>query len=187
MDLGNQRQSANVEYATENPASGFFRWMHSIFRPGERDVHSRENWPAPRDQYTGPNTANLRGLMDTMDEPSLRASAEEVRNLYNLRNNPEAFNGYLHDLDSRGLGLSYEPVKAGPMFVLRTHDRDFFGNEIPQETLAESRRLVQRREAETAVVIRENNAVGMSLGTVLDTRESNSQTSVPDGFGPPRR
>lgn len=187
METGDRTRSENVTYQTDNPAADFFRWIGGVFNAPEKNLRDRDPWPAPRDDYTGPDTTQLRSHLGRMDEANLRASAEEIRNLYNLRNNPETFDGYLHDLDSRGIGLSYEPIKDGPVFVLRTHERDFFGNEVPQDTLAASRRLVEQREAQTEAVLRENNSTGPSLGEALETQQANTQASLPGSLGPSRR
>lgn len=160
--LEGRRQSTNVEDARgstgSNRRGGFLEWVHELITGGS---NSKQTGPAPfpdfptgrldKDgNYIGPDTTELRRTFGTMNNLALSASTPEVRNLYTLRNNPEAFDGYLHDLDSRGIHLSLEPNKAGTFFNLGIHDRDFFGNRIPEETLAQSRQLLADRQSQAA-------------------------------------
>ena len=149
LNLEGQRRSTNVvEYRP-----GIWDQIMSYFRGPVKSVETPSFWSyGPRDLPNGLSDDQiffLRKNLGFLSDEQLESESPEVRNLYRLRTNPEAFEGYLYDLDSRGIAVQSQLNDTGTVdFALRLQVQDSFGSNISTEQLRETENFLRQREPE---------------------------------------
>ncbi|MCL4678684.1 MAG: hypothetical protein KJ017_08860 [Alphaproteobacteria bacterium] len=150
LNLEGQRRSTNVvEYRPS-----LWNQVVDFFEGPQKDVSQRGFWSydpvldSPNG-FTEEQVFNTRKLLGFLTEETLQDQAPEIRNLHSLRENDEAFEGYLYDLDSRGIRLVVDSGENQPLsFGLRITPFNAYGDPVATEQLAETERLLRQREPE---------------------------------------
>lgn len=150
LNLEGQRRSTNVvEYRPS-----LWNQVVDFFEGPQKDVSQRGFWSydpvldSPNG-FTEEQVFNTRKLLGFLTEETLQDHAPEIRNLHSLRENDEAFEGYLYDLDSRGIRLVVDSGENQPLsFGLRITPFNAYGDPVATEQLAETERLLRQREPE---------------------------------------
>lgn len=150
LNLEGQRRSDNVvEYRPSliDQAVSFFRGPQKQVTPrGFWDYDPVLNAP---NGFSDEEIFNTRKLLGFLSEEALQDQAPEIRNLHRLRENDEAFEGYLYDLDSRGIRVVVDSGEGQPLsFGLRLTPFNAYGDPIATEQLRETEQLLRRREPE---------------------------------------
>lgn len=148
LNLEGQRRSTNVvEYQPS-----LIDQVVSFFRGPQKDASAPSFWDydpvldSPNG-FTDDQVFNTRKLLGYLTDESLQDQAPEIRNLHSLRENEEAFEGYLYDLDSRGIRVVVDSAENQPLsFGLRITPFTAYGDPIATEQLHETERLLRQRE-----------------------------------------
>lgn len=151
LNLEGQRRSANlVEYRPSlwDQVVDFFEGPQKTVSQGGFFSRYDPVLDAPNG-FTEEQIFNTRKLLGYLTEETLQDQAPEIRNLHGLRENEEAFEGYLYDLDSRGIRVVVDSGENQPLsFGLRITPMTAYGDRISSEQLAETERLLRQREPE---------------------------------------
>ncbi len=150
LNLEGQRRSTNFEEYSPT----LWDQIVDFFNIPQKEIKPENSFWVPENYLNAPNGFSedqlffMRKLLGFVSEEALENESPEIRRLHRLRTNPETFEGYLYDLDSRGIRVQSQQTENGIEFSLRINTLDSFGNRIPPEQLRETELLLRQREPE---------------------------------------